>query len=397
MVMRNQNVPADRLLHPRDVKAWQSWQDETHTLRQARNRVMKLVRGTLYNGDPRKFVPLHLTVRGEHPSILLAVDATTPTQIASILKPLAELQDTDVAIISVTCMEDSLRSMGEQVDQWNHTVVNSTVGLPEQLRGIRAAVGVGHYLPAGSLAYRWSLEADAKFVVVQHGLLTPYAPPLPEGAHLAAFSAEDAQFYTSGRSDITWEVTGSQLLWEASQPAHRLAPGSTLGKPVFLGQLHGAELPRSEFAKAATTFCSMTGGFYRPHPGERDKISRAQHAVWQSSGIALDRSNSPLTTLKSPVASVFSTGILEAAARGLPARVTHSDPPAWVQAFWERYGMVRWNGTVQGAGAADDAAPITPAPWVPSKEPSLAISEMLGSLVGVTESCQGTPSESEGA
>lgn len=395
--MRTQNVPADQLLHTRDLRAWRVWQEQAHPVRQMRTRLTSLTRKILLNGDPQKFVPLHLTVRGDNPKVLLAVDATTPTQIASILKPLADMSDIDVAVISVTCIENALRDMGERVEPWQHTVVNSTVGMPEQLAGLRVALGVGHYLPAGALAFEWSRAAHAQFVVVQHGLLTPFAPPLPEGAHLAAFSPADAQFYASGRADVTWEVTGSQLLWEATQPAHHVAPGTPLGKPVFLGQLHGAELPRSEFAQAATTFCSTTGGFYRPHPGERDRISRAQHAVWQSSGIALDRSNTPLTTLKSPVASVFSTGVLEAAARGLPARVTHANPPAWVRAFWERYGMVRWNGTAHGAGAADDAAPATPAPWVPSVEPSLAVSEIVRSLIGNRESDRIAPSESEGA
>lgn len=395
--MRGHNVPVDQLVHPADLRSWRKWQAQAHTLRRVRTRAKGLARCILGNQDARYFAPLHLTVRGENPTLLMAVDATTPTQIASILRPLTELPDLDVAILSVSRMEEALRGLGEQFQQWSRTVVNGTVRLPEQVRGIRAVVGVGHYLPAGALAYEWSRQAEARFVVVQHGLLTPYAPPLPEGAHLAAFSEQDAEFYASGRSDLTWEVTGSQLLWEASQPRHRLAADVTLGKPVFLGQLHGAELPRSEFAKAATTFCSVTGGFYRPHPGEKDRVSRAQHALWQSSGIHLDRSNAALTTLKSPVASVFSTGVLEAAARGLPARVTHPDPPAWVEAYWERYGMVRWDGTAQGACDADDAAPATPAPWVPGTEPSRAISDLLMSLAGIRDVRRPSSTESDGS
>ena len=44
-------------------------------------------------------------------------------------------------------------------------------------------------------------------------------------------------------------------------------------------------------------------------------------------GITIDRSGIPLRELGAPVVSVFSTGVLEAAAAGLPAWVTLPDPP----------------------------------------------------------------------
>lgn len=39
-----------------------------------------------------------------------------------------------------------------------------------------------------------------------------------------------------------------------------------------------------------------------------------------------------------------SHGVLEAAARGLPAWVDYPDPPEWLEEFWARYGLQRWGG-----------------------------------------------------
>ena len=79
--------------------------------------------------------------------------------------------------------------------------------------------------------------------------------------------------------------------------------------------------------EAAETFCRDHHATYRPHPSERDRKSVATHARWEASGITIDRSGIPLRELGAPVVSVFSTGVLEAAAAGLPAWVTLADPP----------------------------------------------------------------------
>jgi hypothetical protein len=65
------------------------------------------------------------------------------------------------------------------------------------------------------------------------------------------------------------------------------------------------------------------------------------------------------------VVSVFSTGVLEAAARGMPAWVEFPKPPSWLQEFWERYGMSRYG------------AEPTPAPSRPAVEPASAIARVL--------------------
>ena len=47
-------------------------------------------------------------------------------------------------------------------------------------------LSTGHYLPLGALAHR-SAE-PGRFLTVQHGLLTPHAPPLGAGTILLAWS-----------------------------------------------------------------------------------------------------------------------------------------------------------------------------------------------------------------
>ena len=96
----------------------------------------------------------------------------------------------------------------------------------------------------------------------------------------------------------------------------------------------------------------------------------------------MDRVGDALTEVDAPVGSVFSTGVLEAAARGLPARVTYPAPPRWLEAFWDRYGMARWNGTSAGAAAPSGSAPATPAPAVPAEEPARAVARILRELAG---------------
>jgi hypothetical protein len=207
---------------------------------------------------------------------------------------------------------------------------------------------------------------------VQHGLLTPYAPPLPPTARLLAFTEADASFAASGRDDVVAAEVGSQLLWEAGA---RTSPRSDFSdsRPVYLGQLHGAELPRTAKAHAASTFCRAHGATYRPHPAEADFASRIQHDLWELRGITIDRSGQTLSELGRPVVSVFSTGILEAAAHGVPAWVSYPSPPRWLAEFWDRYSMGRW-------GRVPTAAPPRP-----QREPAAAIADEVAKVLGIPE------------
>ncbi|MBK5237609.1 MAG: hypothetical protein JJE28_00670 [Actinomycetales bacterium] len=284
-----------------------------------------------------------------------------------MLKPLEGLGD--AAVLSAQDMSSLLPG---QKNKW--TVHNIEAGSAragnawrDYLTSVSVVVSAGHYMPVGAVAEEWSRSIGALFVVIQHGLMTPYAPPLPKGAHLLAFSEADASFWASGRTDITSEAVGSQLLWKAQQNQGRSLVSEL---PLFLGQLHGAELPRSLSAKTAATFCREVGAEYRPHPAETDILSRMQHARWAKQGIVIDSSMISLLENPRPVVSIFSTGVLEAAAAGIPSWVTISRPVAWVSEFWDRYGMAQWGGEP------------TPAPLVPQKEPAKAIAEVLVKIVG---------------
>lgn len=63
-----------------------------------------------------------------------------------------------------------------------------------------------------------------------------------------------------------------------------------------------------------------------------------------------------------PVVSAYSTGVLEAAARGLPAWATFPDAPTWLHEVWDRYGMARYGD-----------AEATACPTILNFEPAYAI------------------------
>ena len=373
--MRFENIPAHQLAFPRDLELWREWQRGAHPLRRARDRAAAVL------GSPRGSgagaPALHLAWRGEHPTVVLGVDATTPTQLASVLRPLDHLGGTDVAVLATADLRGLLTGQGEDPAHWRTRAVTAPHEAPEVLQRVRAVAATGVHLPAGALAHRWAGRWGAVFAVVQHGLLTPFAPPLPQDSTLLAFSEQDAHFHTRHRPDVDTLVVGSQLLWSAARPENRAPAEAAERRPVFLGQLHGAELSRRGSARAAERFCTTTGAAYRPHPGEQDKLSRAQHALWTARGLTVERAAPALARVDAPVGSVFSTGVLEAAARGLPARVTHPAPPRWLEAFWERYGMARWNGTADGAAAPGPSAPATRPPEAPAEEPARAVARFL--------------------
>lgn len=337
------------LMHPADLEAWRAWQSRQNRLRKYRTALRPSATPTTW-----------MAVRGTAPRVLVALDAPTPTQRASLLKPLELLGGVDAAVLLPGRMSDVLPG------NWSWTEVSEHL-LPEELSTVRVVLAVGHYLPVGGLAESYAQQLQAQFLVVQHGLLTPHAPPLPRNSLLLAFSEQDAHYATSTRTDVAHQVVGSQLLWE-----------STLGQrtemeseqPVFLGQLHGAELPRQGKARATAAFCRSTKAIYRPHPAETDILSRTQHAYWERTGVAVDRSLEPLHKLSRPVVSIFSTGVLEAAARGLPAWVTYHNPPPWLEEFWNRYGMQQW-GTDP-----------TPAAEQPVSEPAQSIAQVVKDRIG---------------
>jgi hypothetical protein len=344
------------LIFAEDLVGWSRWHHSQNRLRQLRDL-------TRTSGD--KTSTYHLAIRGAKPALLFAVDATTPTAVAAFIEPLRHLTGVDVALLSRVPLHQQF-APGEDWAEFDLIAENDSIPLlPRELSGLSLVFSGGHYLPVGSVADSWANLLDVRHVVAQHGLLTPYAPPLPAGAHALSFSAQDSEFWTSGRRDVSAEVVGSQLLYRASK---REDAKLISGIPVFLGQLHGAELPRSITGGTAAEFCLQTGASYRPHPAETDIQSRLQHRLWGLRGIEVDTTPMPLREIGRPVVSVFSTGVLEAAAAGIPSWVISNKPVAWVEEFWQRYNMSRWG-----------SEPTAP-PSVPNLEPAKAIAKSLKRL-----------------
>jgi hypothetical protein len=218
------------------------------------------------------------------------------------------------------------------------------------------------------VADRWSRHLGVPHFVAQHGALTPFMPPLPQAARLLAWTEVDAHYWAGGRPDVSYKAVGSQLLWDAGAGQGSLDLTEAADELTYLGQMHGAELPRNQLVRAAASFCREHDAIYRPHPSERDKLSRLAHAGYRRMGIVVDGSK-PLAELTGPVVSVFSTGVLEAAAHGRHAWVDFPRPPDWLGEFWERYDMHRSGDTP------------TPPPARPAEEPARGIARILTDAV----------------
>lgn len=346
----------DGLTHPRDLEAWRR---DQHARRPVSARLRS--RAGAARAALRPAAPLVLARRGPAPArVVVALESRSPASVSALLAPLGHLDGVDVAVVAPLSVVDLLPP-GPWVES----------PLPPDAVGTLAAdadvvLATGHYLPVGAAA-RAAVADPRRFVTVQHGLLTPDVPPLADSTTLLAWSGADAAFWAAGRPDVTASVVGSPLLWAAGADPVTADPDA---RPVFLGQLHGTDLPRPLLAAAAETFCRETGATYRPHPAERDRASLAVHARLEVAGIRVDRSGVPLRALRAPVASVFSTGVLEAAAAGLPAWVHCPDAPHWLEDFWHRYRLARFGG------------PPTPSPERPDTEPSAVVAGVVHGMMG---------------
>ena len=343
------------LTHPVDLAAWQAGQ------RASQGRIRRLRAATRALRRRPSIVEV-ATRRGDGPPrAVVVLDALTTTSRRALLGPLPHLA-APVAVVGPVGLSESLPPAG-----WQTAVEPADEALWRLVRPGAVVLSTGHYLALGALAHEVAGGRGARFVTVQHGLMTPHAPPLAQGSTLLAWSDEDADFWRSGRDDVSVHVVGSQLLWDAAERRAGAVPEDAA--PVFLGQLHGAELPRELMARTAEAFCLETGATYRPHPAESDRRSRAAHRRWEAEGITVDRSRTPLRELGRPVVSVFSTGVLEAAAAGVPSWVHLPDPPGWVREFWTRYRLAPWGGEP------------TPSPERPATEPSAAVAERVRGMM----------------
>ena len=357
------------LKYPLDLDAWQAWQRRQKKLKWAKYKLNSLLASARSRTVAEEPVRGLLYTRGTKPQVLIVMDSFSPTNRNAILEPLKHLDTVDVAL---WVPEDASEYLDGQYaserysrKDWSEQEISGDE-LMRLLPDIRIVLSAAQFLGRGAAAYEYARAIGAEYWMVQHGLLVPQAPPLPVGCTLLAFSEADAEFWASGRRDVTTHAVGSQLLYLAAQKA----AGAEVQKqndlePIFLGQMHGAELPRASFAYASHSFLKKFGGTYRSHPSEKDKLSVLTHKLWEKEGIRIDRSGTPLNEVPNPVVSIFSTGVLEAAIRGIPAWVYHPAPPAWLVEFWDRYGMNQWGQEP------------TPAPVQPKKEPAQRIAELM--------------------
>lgn len=353
------------LIHPESIELWREWAASRDRARRAKHAVTDAARALRRRGqEPAEASEpawiLHSREGEGEGRLLIAVDSGSPTSRASLLASLPYLN----AGIDVIAPQDAVlpELAGEE---WSRTPFDSPRDAAREQTA--AVVSIGQHLPAGAAAHSIAQRRGLPEFVVQHGALTPYAPPLPRDAALLAWSDADAAFWSTRRSDVRAETVGSQLLWQAAHEDR--APAAPEGwdgdRLLFLGQLHGAELPRAVTGGAARAFCRAHDALYRPHPSETDIRSRAQHALWQRRGIALAPTDVALKDLPNPVVAVFSTGVLEAAVRGRDAWVYAPKAPAWVHEFWERYDMRPFG------------AEPTPAPDATGEEPAAKIARIL--------------------
>ena len=286
------------LNYPLDIDAWAAWQKKQNALRWAKTEAagfFRRNRGNTQQGPASG----RLYVRGSVPRVLIVLDSFSPTSCSALLEPLKYLSIIGLAIWCPNANGTPAALAEYLTDEWEERSLSATE-LTKTLPGVRIVLSLGHYLQLGRAAYQHAHTVGAEYWVVQHGLLVPAAPPLPVGCTLLAFSDADAEFWMSGRRDVRAFTVGSQLLYNANQKSLGV-PVESSGAPIFLGQMHGAELPRSSYVNVSYRFIKKHNAIYRPHPSETDKLSRATHALWERQGIPIDRSGVPLNELPNPV------------------------------------------------------------------------------------------------
>ncbi|WP_130866412.1 prephenate dehydrogenase [Acidipropionibacterium timonense] len=317
------DVATAGLRFPTDLEAWSRDQQRRARARRALHTFRSLSR--------RREAPpaAHLWLPSSEPKALVILDKLTPSCRSALVSPLRYLDASTTAILTPFTDTPGISPVAHHVPWEVGEAIPASVD---------TVVTLGAYNALAGAVRPWVAKRDLRHIVVQHGLLTPWAPPLVDGDVFLSWSEDDGQFQTAGRATVSYEVCGSQMLWDASRQPSALVTD----RPVMLGQLHGIEIPRWEKQVIYEGFCRSTGAEYRPHPNEGDALSKAQHVLMRRRGVRFNDGATGLAELGRPVVSIFSTGTLEAAQHGVPAWVHHPRPHPWLLDFWRRYGLSRW-------------------------------------------------------
>ncbi len=319
---------------PRDLAAWRSWERRRQL---ARSVVRRLSR----SGPPQVWVARSRP----DPRVAVLLEQRTGPVRAALVDPLHQLPDAGVLVVAPFDLTGTVPPTWQVTQQ-------ADIHLGRDFLAGRVVMATSHATDLAQAVYQQALARGVHYWVVQARVLNPYAPPLPEGGRLLAWSDADAEFWASGRTDVQTTVVGSQLLWLAQRQRVGYLPEGH--RPVFLGQTPASGLSRAGLLRAAVTFCHKTHGTYRPHPEATDHLSGLEQATFDGLGIDVDRTGALLEQVARPVVSACSTGLLEAAARGLPAYVWYPRPPGWLQDLWRRYRLHPW-------GAEPSPTPVLPA------------------------------------
>lgn len=315
------------LIHPRSLERWQEW----YSSRRPGSLLPPARPAAAHPRSPQGWV-LHTRAGDGSGRVLLGIDAAAGAAHGGLPAVLPYVQGTALVITPVGLVLDELSG-----PEWEHRRLDAPAAALDGL-GITAVLTLGMHQEVGRRLHDWAHRAGVPGAVVQHDVLTPFAPPLPPDVTLLAWTAADGDFHRAGRDDVEVRVVGSQRLWQAGHEPAAADPRHE-ERPVFRGQLTSLELPRRTTFASAYDCCRSAGALYQPGALETDRLSRAAHALLRRRGVELQDPSLPLAEQGRPVVSVFSADVLEAAVRGLPAWVHARRAPAWVAAQWERYGM----------------------------------------------------------
>ena len=182
------------LRFPADIEAWRRWHDSRHRVRS----LVRRVRGGIHEATP---APVDVLTPGGVTDVLVAVEATHASVHRAVVAPLAHLDPARTSVVCPTGWEAPIEFAGHartsmRVDQLSRTLTPSVI------------LAAGHYTEIGAAVHALAMQRDIPFLVSQHGALTPYAPPLPPGAHLLGWSQQDSDFWLAGRADLTATTVG---------------------------------------------------------------------------------------------------------------------------------------------------------------------------------------------